>query len=65
MNTIHVCALLANYSFICDEMYAAGAWASGDKLMISSLAAADWGKFVAVGMLVGGAVLWMLGIHVV
>ncbi|MFH0748813.1 MAG: DUF6754 domain-containing protein [Candidatus Bathyarchaeota archaeon] len=65
MNTVHVCALLCDYSLIGDEMFAAGAMISEDRVVLSSLAVQDIGKFIIAGVSVIGAVLWAWGIKVV
>jgi hypothetical protein len=64
MNTIHVCALLCDYSFIGDEMFAAGAMASEDKLVLSSLAVQDLGKFIVAGAIIIGAFLVIAGVKI-
>jgi len=50
-------AMLADYCMIAEEIYAAGALVSGDRGVISGLAAEDIGKFFALAVVVLGLIV--------
>lgn len=50
-------AMLADYCMIAEEIYAAGALVSGDRGVISGLAAEDIGKFLAFAVIILGLIV--------
>ena len=54
-----------DYTLIGDELYAAGAYLSQEPILLANLIAQDWGKMLAVGMLILGVVLKTLGSNAV
>lgn len=56
--------LLADYAFIGEEIYAAGALASGDVTTLASLRAQDIGKLISIVLIIVGVILLMGGINI-
>lgn len=57
--------LVADYSFIGEEIFAAGALASGDKETLASIRAQDIGKFISVVLIVLGVIMLLGGFKLV
>ncbi|MEM1661216.1 MAG: DUF6754 domain-containing protein [Candidatus Bathyarchaeia archaeon] len=55
--------LLADYAFIGEEIYAAGALASGDAVTLASLRGQDVGKLISIVLIIIGTILLMGGIN--
>jgi hypothetical protein len=53
--------LVADYSFIGEEIFAAGALASGDRETLASIRAQDVGKFISIVLIVLGVVALLAG----
>ncbi|MCC6046745.1 MAG: hypothetical protein LM571_00935 [Desulfurococcaceae archaeon] len=57
--------LVADYSFIGEEIFAAGALASGDKETLASIRAQDIGKFISIILIVLGVIMLLGGFKLV
>jgi hypothetical protein len=53
--------LVADYSFIGEEIFAAGALASGDRETLASIRAQDIGKFISIVLIVLGVIALLTG----
>jgi len=58
-------AALCDYVLIGEELFAAGAYVSGDPQQVGSIAAQDWYKLVAIALSILGAILATAGITVI
>ena len=58
-------AALCDYVLIGEEIFAAGAYVSGDPQQIGSIAAQDWFKLAAIGLSIVGALLASVGVNIV
>lgn len=58
----YIFAIACDYLFIGEELLAAGAQVSGNKLLISGLASEEIWKFLAIGLLILGLLLKAVGI---
>ena len=58
-------AALCDYVLIGEEIFAAGAYVSGDPQQIGSIAAQDWFKIAAIALSVVGALLSSVGIDII
>jgi hypothetical protein len=58
-------AALCDYVLIGEELFAAGAYVSGDPQQVGSIAAQDWYKLVALALSILGAILATAGITVI
>ncbi|MFA9496684.1 MAG: DUF6754 domain-containing protein, partial [Candidatus Bathyarchaeota archaeon] len=58
-------AALCDYVLIGEEIFAAGAYVSGDPQQIGSIAAQDWFKIGAIGLSLIGALLSSVGIDII
>jgi hypothetical protein len=58
-------AALCDYVLIGEEMFAAGAYVSGDPQQIGSIAAQDWFKFAALALSIVGALLASVGVNII
>lgn len=54
--------LAADYSFIGEEIFAAGAMASGDKITLASIRGQDLGKLIAITLIILGVILLAVGL---
>lgn len=57
--------LVADYSFIGEEIFAAGALASGDRETLASIRAQDIGKFISIVLIVLGVIALLTGFKLV
>ena len=57
--------LVADYSFIGEEIFAAGALASGDRETLASIRAQDVGKFISIVLIVLGVIALLAGFKLV
>lgn len=57
--------LVADYSFIGEEIFAAGALASGDKEVLASIRGQDIGKLISIILIVIGVILLLGGLKLV
>jgi len=55
-------AVVCDYNIIGEECYAAGAYVSKDPVQLASIAGQDLGKFVAVALIIVGAILMIFGV---
>ncbi len=55
---------ICDYSIIGEELYALGAYVSQDPTQSSSLAGQDIGKYIAVVLVILGAILATIGINI-
>jgi hypothetical protein len=58
-------AALCDYVLIGEEMFAAGAYVSGDPQQIGSIAAQDWYKLAALALGILGALLATVGVTII
>lgn len=56
--------LLADYAFIGEEIYAAGALAAGDAVTLASLRGQDVGKLISITLIIVGILLLIGGINI-
>jgi len=60
----YIFAIACDHMFIGEELLAAGAALSDNKYLTSGLASEEWWKFLAVGMLILGVLLKIVGVDV-
>jgi len=58
-------AALCDYVLIGEEIFAAGAYVSGDPQQIGSIASQDWFKLAAIGLSIVGALLSSVGVDII
>jgi hypothetical protein len=58
-------AALCDYCLIGEEIFAAGAYVSGDPSQIGTIAAQDWYKLAAIALSIVGALLSTVGVNII
>ena len=58
-------ALFSDYLLMGEENFAAGAMLSGDARHIGSIQGQDWSRFICLALIIGGFILFNLGISIV
>jgi len=56
--------IATDYCLIGEEIFAAGAYVTGDPIFISSIAGQDFGRLIAVALMIIGTILFTMGIDV-